>query len=218
MRTIASILSHFLRLYSSRGRQCKLGYDSSSACDSYQLGEMVKFLTGKNLLFLVNFAPSASDGWVRDFAAVDVHSIIATLKQAPGYQIDKHHTHCGLRTRILPILEYVRTMLSSNAVPLSIQGWKRDSKTTTWQRPPDEDSVPRRKEFDTGKASRDNGRVFRFTRSVATDQRLRYEGAMAADSIARQFFLADEWDWTPEEDSGPGASLGREFATTKWLR
>lgn len=222
LRALASILSHFLRLYSSRTRQCKLGYDSSSACDSYQLGEMVKFLTSKNLLFLVNFAPSPrhdGGGWVKDFAAVDVGSIIATLKQTPGYQIDKHHTHCGLRTRILPILEYVRAMLGSSAVPLSLQGWRKDRKAATWQRPPDGDGEHRRKkDFDTGKATKDDGRVFRFTRSVATDQRLRYEGAMAADSIARELFLAEEWDWTPEEDSGPGASLGREFATTKWLR
>ncbi|ROW03752.1 hypothetical protein VMCG_05416 [Cytospora schulzeri] len=224
LRTLASIPSHFIRLYSSRTRQCKLGYDSSSACDSYQLGEMVKFLTSKNLLFLVNFAPSPSsssaddDGWVKDFAAVDVNSITATLKQTPGYQIDKHHTHCGLRTRILPILEYVRTMLSSNAVPLSLQGWKKDRTATTWQKSPGGDGMHRRKDFDTGKAGKDNDRIFRFTRSVATDQRLKYEGAMAADSIARQFFLAEQWDWTPEEDAGPGASLGREFATTKWLR
>ncbi|KUI55285.1 hypothetical protein VP1G_02623 [Cytospora mali] len=220
LRTLASILSHFLRVYSSRARQCKLGYDSSSACDSFQLGEMVKFLTSKNLLFLVNFSPSPPDAGVKDFAAVDVGSIISTLKQTPSYQIDKHHTHCGLRSRILPILEYVQTMLSSNAVPLSLQGWKKDSKATTWQRSSsaEEDGTHRRKDFDTGKAGKDKSRVFRFTRAVATDQRLRYEGAMAADSMAKQLFLAEEWDWAPEEDAGPGASLGREFATTKWLR
>lgn len=43
------------------------------------------------------------------------------------------------------------------------------------------------------------GRVFRFTRAVATDQRLRFEGAMAADKMARDLFTADGWDWTPED-------------------
>ncbi|KAK7746959.1 hypothetical protein SLS53_002147 [Cytospora paraplurivora] len=217
LRTLASILSHFVRLYSSRVRQCHLGYDSSAACDSFQLGEMVKFLTGKGLLFLVNFSPS-SLGVIRDFAAVDVNGIMAALKKMPAYQIDKHHTNCGLRTRVLPILEYVQAMLGSNAVPLSLQGWKKDRVSTSWRAPSAEDGsgVRKRREFDTGKASKN--RVFSFTRSVASDQRLKYEGAMAADSMAKQLFLAEDWDWTPEDDSGSGNSLGREFATTKWLR
>ncbi|KAG7140693.1 hypothetical protein HYQ46_007937 [Verticillium longisporum] len=42
LNTIASVQRHFLALYSSRDRQCKLGYDSSSACDSFQLGQMLK--------------------------------------------------------------------------------------------------------------------------------------------------------------------------------
>ncbi|ROW17000.1 hypothetical protein VPNG_01173 [Cytospora leucostoma] len=221
LRTLASITSHFVRLYSSRARQCHLGYDSSAACDSFQLGEMVRFLAGRGLLFLVDFSPSSPRA-VRDFAAVDVGGITAALKKMPAYQIDKHHTNCGLRTRVLPILEYVQAMLGSNAVPLSLQGWKRDRVGTSWRTAPSaaEDGgsggVRRRREFDTGKASRI--KVFSFTRSLASDQRLKYEGAMAADSMAKQLFLAEDWDWTPEDDSGSGNSLGREFATTKWLK
>lgn len=202
---------------------------------------MVKFLTGRGLLSLVSFAPSPADpSATRDFAAVDVGGVLAALRQAPGYQVDRHHAHCGLRTRVLPVLEYVRAMLGSNALPLSVQGWRKDRAAVTWQRAPPPPSagdrggggggggVPRRKrEFDAGgggKAGKEEdddagaGRVFSFTRSVAKDQRLKFEGAMAADGVAKQFFLAEEWDWTPDEDSGPGASLGREFATTKWLR
>lgn len=83
MTALSSIPAHFLELYTHRTRnglrQCKLGYDSSSACDSFQLGEMVKFLVSKNLLSLVTFSPSYPDE--RDFAAVDVHSLLAALKQ-----------------------------------------------------------------------------------------------------------------------------------------
>ena len=195
-----------------------LGYDSSSACDSFQLGEMVKFFTGRNLLFLVNFSPASQDA-IRDFAAVDVAGLMDTLRQTPAYQIDKHHKNCGLRSRIVPILDYIRTMLSSNTVPLNLPDWKKKRKDVTWQVGPlaeDGGRHPKKKDFDAGGA--DERKIFRFTRSVATDQRLRYEGAMAADSMAKQLFLAEDWDWTPEEDSGPGGSLGREFATTKWLR
>ncbi|MCJ1304805.1 hypothetical protein MMC08_007618, partial [Hypocenomyce scalaris] len=38
--TINSLQNHFLALYTSKQRQCKLGYDSSPQCDSFQLGEM----------------------------------------------------------------------------------------------------------------------------------------------------------------------------------
>ncbi|KAI7068001.1 hypothetical protein KC339_g15177 [Hortaea werneckii] len=46
LETIQSLQSYFLRLYASRDRQCRLGYDSSPQCDSFQLGEMNIKLTG----------------------------------------------------------------------------------------------------------------------------------------------------------------------------
>ncbi|KAJ4291983.1 hypothetical protein N0V90_009881 [Kalmusia sp. IMI 367209] len=45
LETINSLQSHFLKLYTSGERQCKLGYDTSVQCDSFQLGEMVRFFT-----------------------------------------------------------------------------------------------------------------------------------------------------------------------------
>lgn len=221
LRTLASIVGHFLRLYSSRARQCKLGYDSSAACDSFQLGEMVKFFTAKNLLFLVNFSPSSQDS-VKDFAAVDVSSVLAALRQSPHYQIDKNHTNCGLRSKITPILEYVQVMLSSNVVGVNLQAWKKEPKAATWiaasggAADADRGKAGRKKEFNVGEGKGPGkSKVFRFTRSLAQDQRLRYEGAMAADRMALELFMAEEWDWTPEDDMGSG---GREFATTKWLK
>lgn len=220
LRTLASIPSHFLALYASRPRagtapvrQCKLGYDTSAACDSFQLGETVKFLVAKHLLFLTNFSASSRDQ-IKDFAAVDVHSILAALKQCPNYQIDRNHTNCGMRTRLMPILEYVASMLSANIVPLNLAGWKRDQKRTSWASSGEntDDGEPRKsaspfaakKDFvvtngnDEGPRP-EKGRVFLFTRSVASDQRLRHEGAMAAERIARDLFTADDWNWTPEE-------------------
>lgn len=83
LAALSSIPAHFLDLYTHRTRnglrQCKLGYDSSSACDSFQLGEMVKFLVSKNLLSLTTFSSSYQDE--RDFAAVDLQSILAAMKQ-----------------------------------------------------------------------------------------------------------------------------------------
>ncbi|KAL2134050.1 hypothetical protein VTI74DRAFT_1106 [Chaetomium olivicolor] len=193
LATLASVQRHFLQLYTSRNtRQCKLGYDSSTSCDSYQLGEMVKFLVAKDLLFLADFTSSSShtlDSFQKDYATVDIGHILAALKQCPSYQIDKNHTHCGLRTRILPILEYIQAMLSANVVSISRAVWAKDRERASWFVGEDGD----------GRADEQKKRVFRFTRGMATDQRLRYEGAMAADRMARELFTAGEWDWTPED-------------------
>ncbi|KAJ4306689.1 hypothetical protein N0V88_000053 [Collariella sp. IMI 366227] len=210
LTTLSSIQRHFLHLYTSRTtpRQCKLGYDSSASCDSYQLGEMVKFLVGKELLFFSDFAASFSphtNSLQKDYATVDIGHIIAALKQCPSYQIDKNHAHCGLRSRILPILDYIQAMLSANIIPISRTSWARDREAVSWGLDEDEDG-------DTGRAEGKKGKkkVFRFTRGMATDQRLRYEGAMAADRMAREVFTAGEWDWTPEDrDETRGVEFGR---------
>ncbi|KAJ9133542.1 Hydroxyproline-rich glycoprotein [Pleurostoma richardsiae] len=186
LNTVASVLHHFLSLYTSRTRQCKLGYDSSVACDSYQLGEMVKFLSNKELLFFVDFSPCSLES-VKDYSTVEIGHILSVLKQCPSYQIDKNHTNCGLRTRILPILEYIQAMLSSNSISIARSAWKNNRAETSW--------IP----VEDGDYRDAKEKVFRFTRSLSGDQRLRYEGAMAADRMARQLFTASSWDWTPED-------------------
>jgi hypothetical protein len=84
-----------LSLYSSRAQVCKLGYDSSPACDSYQLGQMIKFLANKKLLFFVDFSPSSYET-VGDFATTDVNHLLSLLSQVPSYQIDRHHMNVSL--------------------------------------------------------------------------------------------------------------------------
>ncbi|GKT57196.1 hydroxyproline-rich glycoprotein [Colletotrichum tofieldiae] len=186
LNTIASVHRHFIALYSSRDRQCKLGYDSSSACDSFQLGQMLKFFTSKELIGIVDFGPSSYDN-IPDSSVIDIEEILAMLKQVPGYQIDKNHTNCGIRTRLEPIVEYIRSMLSSTVLSISQVDWKNNRVSASWV--PDDDEV----------ASLDNEeKKFEFTRGLASDQRLRYEGNMYADKMARKLFTADKWDWTPE--------------------
>ena len=187
LNTIASVLQHFIRLYTSRTRQCKLGYDSSSSCDSYQLGEAMKFLSGKGLLSFVDFSPGSLDA-LPDPAAMDINRLLATLKQCPSYQIDKNHTNCGFRTRILPIVEYIQSMLSSNVVSISRNEWKKDKDGSSWA-----------SSHDRNPGAGESDKTFSFTRSVASDTRLRYEGAMASDRMARALFTATSWDWTPEQ-------------------
>ncbi|KDN62957.1 hypothetical protein CSUB01_07006 [Colletotrichum sublineola] len=186
LNTIASVHRHFIALYSSRERQCKLGYDSSSACDSFQLGQMLKFFTSKELIGVVDFGPSSYDN-IPDSSVIDMEEILAMLKQVPGYQIDKNHTNCGIRTRIEPIVEYIRSMLSSTVVSISQVDWKNSRASASW--------IP---DADKAMSSDSEKNRFEFTRGLASDQRLRYEGNMYADKMARRLFTADEWDWTPE--------------------
>ncbi|EME85519.1 uncharacterized protein MYCFIDRAFT_98467, partial [Pseudocercospora fijiensis CIRAD86] len=100
--TIQSTLARFFALYSSRERQCRMGYDSSAACDSYQLGEMVRFFARIGTLRV--------QGTIFDTAeppapyAGDIFALIESMRQVSEYQIDKFHSHCGFRTRLLPIL------------------------------------------------------------------------------------------------------------------
>lgn len=74
---------------------CQLGYDSSPACDSYQLGQMLKFFSSKKLLFLVDYSATSFET-VPDFGTTDINHIISLLSQAPSYQIDRHHTNVSI--------------------------------------------------------------------------------------------------------------------------
>ncbi|CAK7263874.1 hypothetical protein SEPCBS57363_000778 [Sporothrix epigloea] len=238
---IASVPRHFLALYTSRNkRQCKMGYESSAACDSFQLGEIVKFLYHKDLMFLHDFSSTVMSRGGRDhcpvspadYAAVDVNHILATLRQCPAYQLDKHHVNCGLRTRILPILEYIQAMLQANVVGLHRHEWSavhhgkaswlaaaeaaglldENGPVYDYNEDSDDDEtasdgsnirVPNfgkpPSQSGTAKAADPHApSVFRFTRSLAGDPRLRMEGSMAADRMARQLFTARRWNWTPE--------------------
>ncbi len=149
---------------------------------------MVKFLASKDLLFLGDFSPD-SPGSVRGQSALDIHHLLATLKQCPSYQINQHHTNCGLRLRILGILDYIQVMLSANAVVgIATKSWRADRAAASWVAGSEEDD--RGEEGDRA--------VFRFTRAVAGDPSLRLEGSLGVDRMARQLFTARDWDWTPE--------------------
>jgi hypothetical protein len=182
---IASIQRQFVQMYSSSERQCQRGYDSSPACDSFQLGQMMRFLLNKELLYLVDFSTKSWDA-VPDRPIVDISSVIALLRKCPSYQIDKFHTNCGLRTRILPILDYVQALTSSPGIGVYHHEWENSRHTATWS--PNESE-------DTGDIDR---KTFRFTSNLAGDSRLRIKEGLGTANLARSLFTADSWDWTYE--------------------
>jgi hypothetical protein len=176
LSTISSLQSYFLALYTSRERQCKQFYDSSAACDSYQLGEMIKFFTHKGLLILKS--PLSCDEEYPEGYRGDIENLITVLRQCPSYQIDKNHGHCGLRTRIMPALDYIQAMLSSNT-GINSRSWRNNRKSSSWTMVEGEEP-------------------FRFTRSVSADPRLKIEGSLVADKYAKALFTSSQWDWSPE--------------------
>jgi len=109
LETIQSLQSYFLGLYTSRERQCKLGYDSSPQCDSFQLGEMIRFFTKTGMLQLQGALLDTSEPPVP--YAGDLFFLLDTLRQVPEYQIDRNHNHCGIRTRITPLLDLLQECL-----------------------------------------------------------------------------------------------------------
>ncbi|GAB7326970.1 hypothetical protein MBLNU13_g10920t1 [Cladosporium sp. NU13] len=136
LETLQSIQTHFLAQYSSRTRQCRLGYDSSPECDSFQFGEMVRFYLRTGTLRLENtiagLPPSSADN--SDTSAVaydgDIYLLLDRLKQIPEYQVDRNHSHCGIRTRLVPFVDLV----SAAMLQAGICGdcWAEDRHAHAW--------------------------------------------------------------------------------------
>lgn len=105
LECLNSLQSHFLRVYTSGKRQCKLGYDSSAQCDSFQLGEMVRFLTRVRTLRLQGLVIDPTD---LEVSPGSIPDILGRLRQCSSYQINSHHVHCGLRARLIPLLNVVQ--------------------------------------------------------------------------------------------------------------
>lgn len=202
LRTIASIQNQFLQIYSSKERQCKLGYDSSSSCDSFQLGEMVKFLTKKGLLNLVPFQAVSPDDpeyiWPEAYTG-DIDYLIGLLRQCPSYQIDKHHSHCGLRTKLLPALDYIKSCMDTGL------GIKLARSSTG---PPFESWIPveapsQKRSFWVGTGEGEDldtsgkAKVFHFSQARP---RAALGSAGGAEKFSKALFLAEKWDWVTEAE------------------
>ena len=145
IRTIASMQTHLLGLYNTGSLQCKLGYGNSMQCDIFQLGETVKFFSKLGLISL-HSTMAGSDG--TDPFQGDITKAIAVMRQCPSYQIDKHHGHCGLRDKMLPLLDLLESWLPFTGVcsscwseNKSIVSWREATRPLMWS--PSRSIVPR---------------------------------------------------------------------------
>jgi hypothetical protein len=178
LETIQSIQTHFLTQYSSsRTRQCRLGYDTSPECDSFQFGEMVRFflragtLRLENTIILSGTGNGSSAGENGTAYDGDIHLLLDRLKQIPEYQVDRNHSHCGIRTRVVPYADLV----SSALLQAGICGdcWTEDRHAQSWL------GVKRPLKW----------------RKQADGVSLRTQEHARRHASVRDFFMAGEKDW-----------------------
>ncbi|KAK2751022.1 hypothetical protein FQN57_000097 [Myotisia sp. PD_48] len=127
-----------------RQLQCRRAYENSRACDSFHLGEMIRFLTTRSKTLSLestipgsepginrsmegdNYGINADDHYATEHSGAahptNLNTIISSLKQCPEYQIDSNHLGCGIRRRLVPILDCIEsyTSLGPKALTLGI--------------------------------------------------------------------------------------------------
>jgi len=196
LETINSLQAHFIRLYTSGDRQCKLGYDTSLQCDSFQLGEMIRFFTKIDTLRLQG---KIYDNTEPTYYQGDIERLLSTLRQTSSYQVDSNHAHCGLRVRLMPLLDMLQDhlSLSTGNSDIGICGdcWVQHRSEYAWSlaKRPVLWTVPRH---------------LQTHRTVATNSSAKRQvngntGCLGRHLAARDLFMAVERNWTDGQVNGP---------------
>jgi len=121
-----------VELYSSRDRQCRLGYESSAQCDSFQLGEMIRFFSR---IHMAQVEGNLCGRNATESYPGGIERVLDLLRQCPEYQIDANHKHCGLRKRLIPLLDQLEPYLrTSNATDIGICSncWQAERTRYAW--------------------------------------------------------------------------------------
>lgn len=188
LEAINSLQAHFLKLYTSGERQCKLGYDTSIQCDSFQLGEMVRFFASK--LGTLRLQGTIYDTSEPTYYTGDIERLLESLRQCSSYQVDRNHMHCGLRSRIMPLVDLLQNQLcletTSLDIGLCLDCWKHHRETYAW-------SAAKRPV------------MWAQPRSL-TGNRMLSKGHLRTPSsclnrhvVVRDLFMATERDWTTRD-------------------
>ncbi|KAJ5970351.1 uncharacterized protein N7479_000269 [Penicillium vulpinum] len=144
-------------LLQSRQFQCRGGFNNSSQCDLFQLGQMIRFFSmrartiflGSTLIDPDFDSLPNEDGHATGESRndqppgppSDITAIIASIKQYPDYTIDEAHTGCGVRRRIMPSLECIEKFVCDDrgllgitpaVLDTAVSDPSRPSKWTLW--------------------------------------------------------------------------------------
>jgi hypothetical protein len=119
--------------------QCRAGLGNASQCDLFHLGQMTRFfaLRAKSIfigstLIDPDFSPPGAededDGEEQPSPSLDISSLIVSLKKHPDYQIDLNHQACGVKRRLLPILDGIEKFVMDGRGMLGVV-------PSTWEQP-----------------------------------------------------------------------------------
>ncbi|ORX95002.1 hypothetical protein BCR34DRAFT_525746 [Clohesyomyces aquaticus] len=202
LETISSLQSHFLKLYYSGQRQCKLGYDSSVQCDSFQLGEMVRFFAK---LGTIRLQSTIYDNTEPEHYSGDIDRLLDYLRQSSSYQVDRNHTHCGLRARLIPLLDLIQNHLRLDTASIDIgicaQCWSHNRPLYAW-------SSAKRPVLWTPGSSLTGGRPSAAS-SLKKGHQRSPSSCLARHNSVRDMFMAVDKEWTAGDAlMGPGESFG----------
>ncbi|KAI4697507.1 uncharacterized protein J4E84_000637 [Alternaria hordeiaustralica] len=192
LETINSVQAHFLKLYTSGERQCKLWYDTSLQCDSFQLGEMVRFFSK---IDTVRLQGKIYDNTEPTYYLGDIDRLLSSLRQCSNYQVDSNHGHCGLRGRILPLLDLIQNQLSLDTGSLDIGicagCWNNHRSEYAWQ-------LAKRPVMWAHPKSLTGNRA--LTTAVVRKSHQRTPSSCLSRHVAvRDLFMAVERDWTARD-------------------
>lgn len=127
----------------------------------------------------------------------DVEGLIKDLRQCPSWQYDQNHAHCGLRTRLIPALDYIQAMLNQG-VSIDWKQWKRDQIAASWESEEPKPFV-----------------LVKGAENAVGDPRLSLKEILATP-VGRQCFTARSWDWTGDGEASGKEMLGARFGKATW--
>lgn len=207
LQTFASLQSYMLGLYASKKRNCWLGYDSSPQCDSFQLGEFIKFLARNGLLDLgasiLGAGTVEAERQQTDDEGYqgDIRTLLATFRKCPAYQLDSNHGHCGPKKELMAGLDIITSNISNAGICWHC--WQNGSAGHRWvsAKPP--------LLFDKKTAGKPG---------IAS---LKADGSRCLKEVehayARDFFLAKDKGWENLIDRRTSAELGTRLSSQGWI-
>ena len=116
----------------------------------------------------------------------DINRLIEVLRQCSSYQIDRNHAHCGLRVRLIPLLDLIQIHLNAEA-GMCLECWKNHRASYGW-------SVAKRPVLWIRSRASNSGRglVSSLTQSPSEGK---LNHCLDRHTRAREMFTAADRDW-----------------------
>ena len=173
---------------------------------------MIKFLVKKDLLSLVPFqaaSPEDEEYIWPDAYAGDIETLIGLLRQCPSYQINQYHGHCGLRTKILPILEYIKACIEAG-VGVKFGRRKGDWVNEAWSHPPlpTTNSTYKPSWIGTGDDTASDGKSYFDYARIPPKGTWGLNNDLGIEKAAKAMFTAGKWNWVREQSQSETALKG----------